>query len=121
MDLIDHLSPQASVWRVIDPDVVWTPDLMLLAALVDEIRVLRWEFEKVNFKGKSKRPEPIPRPGVQPSVERDVVGAGDGFETIADFDAWYAQVQAVQRPEITEAGQILPRRDASGRFVSARA
>jgi len=94
LDLIDNLSPSASLWRAIDPDVAWTPDLMLTALLVDEIRVLRWEFEKVNFRGKAPRPEPIPRPGVTPSMERSVIGAGEGFDTIAEFDAWYAGVTA---------------------------
>lgn len=78
------------MWRAIDPDVAWTPDLMLLALLTDEIRVLRWEFERVNFKGKATRPDPIPRPGVAAPVEKTVVGAGEGFETMAEFDAWYA-------------------------------
>jgi len=100
LDLIDGLSPQAAVWRSIDPDMVWTLDAMLLAALVDEIRVLRWEFERVNFKGKALKPEPVPRPGVKPPVEKSVIGAGEGFETIADFDAWYAGVRASQQPEL---------------------
>lgn len=90
LDLIDHLSPQASVWRAIDPDVAWTPDLMLLALLTDEIRVLRWEFERANFKGKPEKPEPIPRPGVKPKTEVETIGKGEGFDTIEEFDAWYA-------------------------------
>lgn len=92
LDLIENLSPQASVWRAIDPDVVWGLDPMLLALLVDEVRVLRYEFEKVHFKGTPKLPEPLPRPGVtqHEDVEKTVIGSGEGFDTMAEFDAWYA-------------------------------
>ena len=98
LDLVDGLSLQAAVWRSIDPDVIWGLDPMLLALLVDEVRVLRYEFEKVNFKGTPKKPEPLPRPGVtrHEDVEKTVIGSGEGFDTIAEFDAWYASVRASQ-------------------------
>jgi len=101
LDYIDALSPQAAVWRAIDPDVRWGMEPMLLAALIDEVRVLRYEFERVNFKGKPTVPEPIVRPGVTApgDTKRTVHGAGEGFESIEAFDAWYAQVRANQQPE----------------------
>lgn len=94
LDLIEWLPPEAAVWRSIEPDVVWGLPESLLALLVDEIRVLRWEFERVNFKGKTKPPEPLPRPGVKPQTEVDVIGKGDGFDTIEEFERWYADVKA---------------------------
>lgn len=94
LDLIDHLTPAAAVWRAIEPDTVWGLSESLMALLVDEIRVLRWEFERVHFKGKTKPPEPLPRPGVKPQTEVDVIGKGDGFDTIEEFDSWYASVKA---------------------------
>jgi len=99
---------------------------MLLALLIDEVRVLRWEFERVNFKGHKPPPEPLPRPGVTKNTgdtQRDVIGAGEGFDTIAEFDAWYAEIQASRAvvPEIDSRERIAPQRDARGRFVTARA
>lgn len=81
------------MWRAIDPDVVWGLDPMLLALLVDEIRVLRWQFERVHFKGKPERPKPIPRPGVAPEPEVEKVAPDGGFDTIEEFQAWYAARQ----------------------------
>lgn len=102
LDLVEHLSPTASLWRAIDPDMAWTPDRMLLATLIDEIRVLRWEFERVHFRGKPTRPEPIPRPGVErPVVEVDKVKTDGGFDTIAEFDAWYAEAKERQRSRVS--------------------
>lgn len=124
LDLIEWLPPGAAVWRSIEPDTVWGLPESLLALLVDEIRVLRWEFERVNFKGKPKPPDPLPRPGVTPSVERDRIGAGEGFDTIEEFDAWYASIQAERRmavPEIDARGRALPQRNEQGRFVSSSA
>ncbi len=93
LDLIDHLSPGASLWRALDPDALWALEPMLLALLVDELRVLRWEFERAHFTGRRPPPEPLPRPGVAARAgdrDRHTVGAGTGFDTLADFDRWYA-------------------------------
>lgn len=98
LDLIEHLPQDAAVWRAIDPDTAWDLPAMLLALLVDEVRVLRWEFERANFKGRPPQPEPIPRPGVTPKAEVETVGKGDGFDTVAEFEAWYAQAKARQQP-----------------------
>ncbi|NKY08948.1 hypothetical protein [Cellulomonas hominis] len=122
LDLIDGLTPGAALWRAIDPEVLWDANAMLLALLIDEVRVLRWEFERANFKGHKPPPEPLPRPGVAKNTgdtQRDVIGAGEGFDTIDEFKAWYAEVQAsfVGAPEIDTRDRILPQRDARGRFV----
>lgn len=123
LDLIDNLSPSAALWRAIDPNVLWGLPEMLSALLIDEVRALRWVFERANFKGHKPPPEPLPRPGVAGSetTDRDVIGAGEGFDTIAEFDAWYAEIRAEQRmpvPELaSDPGQRLPQRDPRGRFV----
>lgn len=111
LDLIQHLSPSAAVWRAIDPDVVWGLDPMLLALLVDEIRVLRWEFERVNFKGKAEKPEPLPRPGVKPKPEVETIGKGEGFDTIEEFEAFYADWKrrvAVRSEDESGPDPVLP-------------
>lgn len=98
LDLIEWLPADAAVWRSIEPDTVWGLPESLLALLVDEIRVLRWEFERVNFKGKTKPPEPLPRPGVKPKAEVETIGKGDGFDTIEEFERWYSDVKASRSP-----------------------
>lgn len=93
LDLIDHLSPSASLWRAIDPDVAWGMEPMLLALIVDEIRVLRWEFERVNFKGRPPRPEQVPRPGVGPAVDRAVYGGATSAVALDEMAAWLGWAQ----------------------------
>lgn len=118
LDLVDNLPVDAALWRAIEPDTVWGLSESLMALLVDEIRVLRWEFERVNFKGRStKPPEPLPRPGVKPQVEREVIGKGEGFDTIEEFEAWYASARRMPAPEVDSNGRVLPARDERGRFV----
>lgn len=101
-DLAVNLSPSASVWREIEPDVIWGLPEALLALLVDEIRAYRYEFGKVNrFRGMGRPPEPIERPGVKPQTEVDTIGKGEGFDTIEDFEAWYEGVKAGHRSAAT--------------------
>lgn len=114
LDYIESLSPQAALWRAIEPDVVWDLQAMLTALLIDEIRVLRWEFERVNFKGKTRPPEPLPRPGVAKPEDKTVFGGGASALPMDEMAAWLGWAD---RPEIT-SGRVLPRRDARGRFVS---
>ncbi|MDO5091832.1 MAG: hypothetical protein Q4D79_00160 [Propionibacteriaceae bacterium] len=86
LDLIDGLSPQATYWRAVDPDrATWGLTDHLLATLIDDLRVFMWEFG-----GKrGKRPDPIPRPGVESPEEVTVIGASKGFDSIEEFQAWY--------------------------------
>lgn len=120
LDLIEHLSPGAALWRAIDPDLGWSPTDLLLAALVDEVRFLTYVTRKVNGDKRARPPQPVPRPGATQPSERTVerVGASEGFDTIAEFEAWYSRAQA-SRPEIDTRGRAMPPRDARGRFVSA--
>lgn len=96
-DLIDHLSPQAAFWRSLDPAAVWDLTTMLLADVVDELRRLRWQFVRANFKTAGPRPKPIPRPGVDAETETTVLGAAHGFDSLAEFDTWYAANSATGR------------------------
>jgi len=114
LELVDNLSPQASLWRALDPDVVWDLPGTLLALLVDEIRVLRWEFERVNFKGKNRPPDPLPRPGVKPPEDKATFGGGASALPIDEMAEWLGWTRT---PEITPAGRALPHRDTRGRFT----
>ena len=77
----------SAVGRALNPDHDWTLEAQLLAATVDELRVLVW-MKTTDAQKNRNHPEPIPRPGVTPKT--DSIGAGDGFDTPAEFDAWYA-------------------------------
>lgn len=113
LDYIESLSPQAALWRAIEPDVVWDLQAMLTALLIDEIRVLRWEFEKVNFKGKHKPPEQIPRPGVAPKEDKKTFGGRESALPIDQMGEWLGWGVGVP------AGRKVQPRDARGRFVKA--
>ncbi|UQE73838.1 DUF5361 domain-containing protein [Gordonia sp. PP30] len=52
---------------------MWTLDLLLMAAMVDELRWLHWAKTKAGAKGRDA-PKPIPRPGIEPA-ETKVVGS----------------------------------------------
>lgn len=43
----------------------WSQSEMLLAALIDELRVLRYVYVSAQSKKKQPPPEPYPRPGVK--------------------------------------------------------
>lgn len=115
LDLIDHLSPQAALWRAIDPEVIWGLSEMLTALLIDEIRALRWEFERVNFKGKTRPPDPLPRPGVRKPEEKTTYGGGSSVLPIDEMATWLGWAIT---PETDTPGRTLPRRDARGRFTT---
>lgn len=91
LDLIDNLSPQAALWRAINPDSVWTLEAMLLAAVVDELRAYRWEFSRVNFKGRQRPPDPIPRPGVTPPVDKQTFGGRESALPLDEMAAWLGE------------------------------
>jgi hypothetical protein len=78
--LIEHLPPESATMTAIrnaHPDQVgagkdpaegrWSQTEMLLAQLVDELRLLRWLTLSINAEKGSRPepPEPLPRPGVQ--------------------------------------------------------
>ena len=60
---------------------------MLLAALVDELRMLSWGFSQAHSEHSLRRymPEPIPRPGISKRDRR----VGYDPIPIKDFDSWW--------------------------------
>ena len=66
----------------------WTDMAMLLAAAIDTLRVLAWQQTEDGSKGRNQ-PEPIPRPGVKASGDKQTLGKSDGFDTKAELNAWY--------------------------------
>lgn len=95
--------------QAIDPDAAWGLPEMLLAQLIDELRALRWEFERVNFKSRARPPEPFPRPGVSPPQDTTTYGGGAAVLPIEEMTEWLGWT--APRP-------TLPPRDARGRFTA---
>lgn len=91
-DLAANLSPRAALWVSINPDAVWDLRAMLLAQQIDAFATFVWALGGK----KGPQPEPIPRPGVKPDVQ--VIGDGDGFDSLDDFRAWYSARQAEMVP-----------------------
>lgn len=118
-----HLPPDSATMRAIDPDHMWSPEAQLCAAAVDEIREMQWLLLKRWGQKAVKRPDPIPRPGVQPNQDVDVVGANAGFDSWDDMAAWYAELNLTPSgadPTPRSAPTERPR-DARGRFVKTAA
>ncbi len=94
--------------------MAWGLSEHLMALLIDEIRALRWEFERVNFKGKTRPPNPLPRPGVSKPEEKTTYGGGASVLPIDEMAAWLGWAQTT---EFTDTGRALPPRDPRGRFT----
>lgn len=67
----------------------WTDVALLLATVVDELRIANWLQTEDGAKGRNQ-PQPIPRPGVKSNEGRQVLGKSEGFETADDLARWYA-------------------------------
>lgn len=89
-----HLPLDCATYRAIRPpedDDVWTLEAQLLAAAVDYLGSLT-AISSAQFAGKRRvnPPDQIPRPGVTARRKVETI-KGDSFDTIAEFDAWYAE------------------------------
>lgn len=84
-----------ATWRTINQegiqDAIWedvriTP--ALIATLIDEVRLMRWEYAQSNSKRnlKSYKPKPIERPGVVDDTKQHF---GKGAIEVSKFDDWY--------------------------------
>lgn len=64
--LVVNLPPDSALGRSISgPDSVWTLETQLLAALHDRLSEANWQRGNAGAKSPSRRPQPIPRPGVE--------------------------------------------------------
>ena len=105
LDLIDNLTPNASLWKALnppEPDDIWTPELQILAELTDRMgRLEAIQLAATTGRRRIEFPDPIERPGVTKDgadkLEADAFGSTD------DFAEWYA-MQPGGRP-IAEAGR----------------
>lgn len=59
--LIEQLPAAANLWQQVESDAAWTSEAHLLAAAVDQLRILAWQQTKDGQSGR-RQPEPIPRP-----------------------------------------------------------
>lgn len=63
--LITGLPADSALGRaMVGPDSVWTLETQLLAAVHDRLSEANWQRGNAGAKTPSKRPQPIPRPGV---------------------------------------------------------
>lgn len=89
LGLIDHLSPDAALWRAIrppEPDDQWKLDSHLLALVYDRLNQLLWVQQRRSG-AKPPKPKPLERPGVAPET---VKIEADTFSDTTDFASWYA-------------------------------
>lgn len=89
---------EGSLNRAINPDWRWGLNEQLLAGVYDSLSFLRWEAAKLAGAKPGKTPEQLERPGVKPNKDVTRVGQGEGFETISEWDAWYADQKARMKP-----------------------
>lgn len=89
---------EGSLHRAINPDWQWGTEAQLLAGVYDSLSYLRWEAAKLAGAKPGKAPDQLERPGVTPKSKADVVGAGEGLESIEDFEAWYAEKKSHMKP-----------------------
>lgn len=83
-----HLPPDSATGRAVVPPDAWGITEYLLAAAVDALHNANWQ----RGGGKGARPQPVERPGVtDEATETQRVGASDGFESIEEMDAWFAE------------------------------
>lgn len=85
-DLVVNLPPESATMRAAYPDLAWTPDRQLLAAMLDHLRMLVWMLGDGDEKS---RPKQIPRPGVEPD-EPTAWASGDAMtiEEACDWLGW---------------------------------
>ncbi|MET9147300.1 hypothetical protein [Streptomyces sp. NPDC004042] len=64
--LVVNLPSDSALARTISgPDAVWTLETQLLAAVHDRLSEANWQRGNAGSKSPSRRPQPIPRPGVR--------------------------------------------------------
>ena len=82
------LPPSSALYRSVNNEA-WRFEQSvpyIMADLIDELRVLRYEFEAVHSKG-AKPPKPYPRPGMKDPNQRII---GSDPIPVKDFEEWWA-------------------------------
>lgn len=83
-----HLPPDGAVARSIRPESWWvTPEIEFMREIEYNLRVLYWMRTEDASKGRNQ-PTRIPLPG--DAADKDAIGAGEGFETVEEMDAFFA-------------------------------
>ena len=117
--IVRQLPASSALARAKEPDIDWQLQPQLMAQVVDELRELQWLVVTAlsGGKGKVKRPDPLPRPGVGP---QQGIGANEGFDSDADLAAWYAGLDLAPPASAEPVPPVkqLPPRDSRGRFVA---
>jgi len=90
-DYADALPQDAALWRSINPDHLWDLHAMLLAALVDEVRALRWEESRLAGVKGIRPPDPIVRPGVEPPKDVTTFGGPTSALPLDEMAIWLGQ------------------------------
>jgi len=70
--ILQYLPASSAYRKVSNPEIIWESAEslpMLIAALIDDVRVGNWIHAGAKS---SNRPKPIPRPGTKPSVKQTV-------------------------------------------------
>lgn len=89
---------EGSLHRSINPDWRWGIESQLLAGIYDHMSFLRWEAVKIAGGKPGNAPDQLERPGVNPKGGSETIGASEGFESIEDFKAAYAEIRASMKP-----------------------
>lgn len=91
--LIRHAPADSALARSLySEEHQWQLTQYLLADMADSLRWLVWSKTAAAQDGRD-RPEPIPRPGLKPAVER--IGTAAGIEVMDAFLSWGHQGAAL--------------------------
>lgn len=84
----------SAIRRALDKDAAWGLPEHLLAASIDQLRLLVWLNTKDALTG-TNQPEPFPRPGAKPSGNR----VGRSSVDLDQMAAWLAKRNPAQHTE----------------------
>lgn len=92
-NLAANLPVESSTWRHLNEFWAWDVQAQLLAVVADRLAEVDYTLRfSPHFRGKPKAPKPLARPWDAPVLDPGVtrIGAGEGFDTTAEFDEWLA-------------------------------
>lgn len=90
--MVKYSKPGSALYLVTsDEDTLWPRQEQLTAYLIDAIRDLGWLYQSANSKGKVPRPQPFPRPGVEPVADPDAQHYGSDPIRADEFESWWAE------------------------------